>query len=458
MGKVKVLVLAGLMAWLPGLVTAQTKVPTPPARALIEAALKDDRAYAITRDLTTDIGPRLAGTEAEARARDWAVARLTQEGFTNARVETFPLTAWERVIETATIVGPHAQRLEVHATGGSPSTPAEGIVGEVVRFADMAALRAAAPGSLTGKIAFVDDIMPVTEDGSGYGKAVVKRRECASVAAELGAIGCLIRSAGTSEREVHVGQGARGQQGKLPVLILANADANQLGRVLEKGPTQVRMQVQTKVQPEAQSGNVIAEMRGTERPDEYVVLACHLDSWDLGTGALDDAVGCGIVTAAAKLVRDIAGPPKRSIRMIWYGAEEVGLIGAAAHAQAIKGQAGSYVFAAESDSGDGKVYQADFGFGAGTGPVKEAIAKALKPLGVARGTDDARGQSDISTLRPLGVPVMDLQQDASKYFAIHHTPDDILEKVDLASVRQNVAVYAVTAWFAAWTTLDFRAE
>eukprot|EP01041_Mallomonas_annulata_P021504 gene21504-41572_t len=204
MGKVKVLVLAGLMAWLPGLVTAQTKVPTPPAKALIEAALKDDRAYAITRDLSTDIGPRLAGTEAEARARDWAVARLTQEGFTNARVETFPLTAWERIIETATIIGPHAQRLEVHATGGSPSTPAEGIVGEVVRFADMVALRAAAPGSLTGKIAFVDDIMPVTEDGSGYGKAVVKRRECASVAAELGAIGCLIRSAGTSEREVHV--------------------------------------------------------------------------------------------------------------------------------------------------------------------------------------------------------------------------------------------------------------
>eukprot|EP01038_Epipyxis_sp_PR26KG_P016261 gene16261-22146_t len=182
MGKVKVLVLAGLMAWLPGLVTAQTKVPTPPAKALIEAALKDDRAYAITRDLSTDIGPRLAGTEAEARARDWAVARLTQEGFTNARVETFPLTAWERIIETATIIGPHAQRLEVHATGGSPSTPAEGIVGEVVRFADMVALRAAAPGSLTGKIAFVDDIMPVTEDGSGYGKAVSLARLAVSSA------------------------------------------------------------------------------------------------------------------------------------------------------------------------------------------------------------------------------------------------------------------------------------
>ena len=457
MGTVKAMIFAGLLAGLPALVCAQTKVPNPPAKALIAAAMKDERAYAITRDLTTDIGPRLAGTEVEARARYWAVARLTQEGLTDARIETFPLTAWERVIETATILGPNGQRLEVHATGGSPSTPAEGVAGEVVRFADMAALRAAAPGSLAGKIAFVDDVMPVTQDGSGYGKAVAKRRECSSVAAELGAIGCLIRSAGTSEREVHVGQGARGQQGKLPVLILANADANQLGRVLDNGPAQVRMQVQTKVQPEALSGNVIAEMRGTERPDEYVVLACHLDSWDLGTGALDDAVGCGIVTAAAKLVREIAGPPKRSIRIIWYGAEEVGLIGAAAHAQAIKGKAGSYVFAAESDSGDGKVYQADFGFGAGTGPVKEAIAKALKPLGVARGTDDARGQSDISTLRPMGVPVMDLQQDASKYFAIHHTPDDILEKVDLANVRQNVAVYAITAWFAAWTTLDFRA-
>ena len=458
MGRVRAGLVAAIVAVLPTLAGAQSPIPSPPAKALIEAALKDDRAYAITRHLSTEVGPRLAGTESEARARAWAVARLTQEGFTDARIETFPLTAWERVVESATILGPHSQRLEAHATGGSPSTPPEGIVGEVVRFADMAALRAAAPGSLTGKIAFVDDVMPVTQDGSGYGKAVVKRRECSSVAADLGAIGCLIRSAGTSEREVHVGQGARGQQSKLPVLILANADSNQLGRVLQKGPTQVRMLVQTKVQPAAQSGNVIEEMRGTERPDDYVVLACHLDSWDLGTGALDDAVGCGIVTAAAKIVREIAGPPKRSIRMIWYGAEEVGLIGAAAHAQAMKDKADTYVFAAESDSGDGKVYQVDFGFGAGTGAIKEAIAKALAPLGVARGTDTARGQSDISTLRPLGVPVVDLQQDASKYFSIHHTPDDILENVDPESVRQNVAVYAVTAWFAAWTTLDFRAQ
>lgn len=452
---------AGLiaLAWvLPGMALAQNVQPNPPVKAIIDAALKDDRAYAFTRDLTTDIGPRLAGTQAEARARDWAVARLTQEGFSNARIETFPLTAWERVHESAAIVGPHAQRLEVHATGGSPSTPAGGLEGEVVRFADMAALRAAAPGSLSGKIAFVDDMMPVTKDGSGYGTAVVKRRECSAVAAERGAIGCLIRSAGTSEREVHVGQGARGQQGVLPVLILANADANQLGRVLAKGPTRVRMEVETKVQPAAQSGNVIAEMRGTERPDDYVVLACHLDSWDLGTGALDDGVGCGIVTAAARLVADVAGPPKRSIRIIYFGAEEVGLIGAAAHANAMKDKAASYVLAAESDSGDGRIYQVDFGFGAATETAKAAIATALQPLGVARGGDNARGQSDISALRPLGVPVMDLEQDASKYFSIHHTPDDILEKVDVESARQNVAVYALVAWFGAWTTLDFRAQ
>jgi carboxypeptidase Q len=434
---------------------AQT-IPRAPAAALIAAGLKDDKAYELTRDLTTENGPRLAGSAAEARARDWAVKRLTAEGFSGARVEPFSITYWGRLRESADVLGPFGQRLDVHAAGGSAGTPEGGIEGDVVRFADMAALRAAPPGSLTGKIAFVDGVMPVTRDGSGYGANVVRRRECAPEAASRGAIGCLVRSAGTSQRHVHVGQGRRGEQSAIPVLIMANADAAQLARILEKGPARARMNVQVETLANAPSGNVMAEIRGSERPNEIVVLGCHLDSWDLGTGAQDDGVGCGIVTAAILNTIKVAGAPKRTIRVIWYGSEEVGVLGGRQYATTNQPSIETHVFAGESDSGGGTIYQADFKFGATAKPLADAIARSLRPLRVTRGTDTASGGPDVGPLAAIGVPVIDLQQDVSDYFALHHTPDDTLERVDITKVRQNVAAWSVVAWYAGWTTLDFR--
>jgi carboxypeptidase Q len=435
---------------------AQQAIPRAPAAALIAAALKDDRAYAITRDLTTDNGPRLAGSPAEARARDWAVARLTREGFNNARVEPFTITYWGRVRESAQIVGPFGQRLDVHAVGGSAGTAEGGIEAPVVRFADMAALRAASAGSLTGKIAFIDGAMEVTRDGRSYGTSVEKRRECAPVAASKGALACLVRSAGTSQRHVHVGQGRRGEQSAIPALILANADAAQLTRILAKGPTSVKMNVQVETLANAPSGNVMAEIVGTEQPNEIVVLGCHLDSWDLGTGAQDDAVGCGIVTAAALNTVAVAGPPKRTIRIVWFGSEEVGVLGGRAYAAARQPTIETHVFAGESDSGGGAIYRADFKLSAANKRIGDAIARSLRPLGIARGPDNAGGGPDVGPLAAIGVPVVDLQQDVSDYFALHHTPDDTIERVDINKVRQNVAAWSVTAWYAGWTNLNFR--
>jgi carboxypeptidase Q len=452
----KNIIAVGLVSCLCLPAQAQQAIPRAPAAALIEAALKDDKAYELTRDLTTDNGPRLAGSAAESRAREWAIARLTREGFANARIDPFTITYWGRVRESAAILGPFGQRLEVHAAGGSPGTPAGGIEADVVRFADMAALRAAPAGSLAGKIAFVDGAMAVTRDGSGYGTNVVRRRECAPEAAAKGAVGCLVRSAGTSQRHVHVGQGRRGEQSAIPVLILANADAAQLTRVMAKGPTRARMDLQTETIANAPSGNVIAEIIGTERPNEIVVLGCHLDSWDLGTGALDDGVGCGIVTAAVLNTIKVSGAPKRTIRVIWYGSEEVGVLGGRHYADKQKPTVETHVFAGESDSGGGTIYQADFRFGAGAKPIADAIARSLRPLRVTRGTDTANGAPDISPLREIGVPIMDLQQDVTDYFALHHTLDDTIERVDPAQVRQNVAAWSVVAWYAGWTTLDFR--
>ncbi len=445
-----------LMVLLGASASAQQAIPRAPAAALIAAGLKDDKAYELTRDLTTDIGPRLAGSAAESRARDWAVARLTREGFSNVRVDPFNITYWGRVRESASILGPFGQRLEVHAAGGSAGTPDGGIEGDIVRFADMAALRSAPAGSLTGKIAFVDGVMTATRDGRGYGTNVVRRRECAPEAASRGAIGCLVRSAGTSQRHVHVGQGRRGEQSAIPVLILANADAEQLTRILAKSPTRVAMDVKVETIANAPSGNVFAEIRGTEKPNDIVVLGCHLDSWDLGTGALDDGVGCGIVTAAVLNTIKVAGAPKRTIRVIWYGSEEVGVLGGRHYATSQQPTIETHVFAGESDSGAGTIYQADFRFGAAAKPLADAIARSMRPLRIARGTDTASGAPDIGPLREIGVPIIDLQQDVSDYFALHHTPDDTIERVDINQVRQNVAAWSVVTWYAGWTNLDFR--
>ena len=452
----KIVTMLAFSVLITGYANAQQAIPRVPAKALIAAALKDNKAYELTRDLTTENGPRLAGSSAEARARDWAVARLSREGFTNVRVEPFTITYWARVRESAQILGEFGQPLDVHAVGGSRGTPDGGIEAEVVRFSDMAALRGTPAGSLSGKIAFVDGAMEVTRDGRSYGTSVEKRRECAPVAAEKGAIACLVRSAGTSQRQVHVGQGRRGEQSTIPALILANADAAQLARILEKGPTRVKLNVQVETIANAPSGNVLAEIRGSERPDEIVVLACHLDSWDLGTGALDDGVGCGIVTAAALNTVAVAGPPKRTIRIIWYGAEEVGVLGGRAYALAHQSNIANHVFAGESDSGAGTIFRADFKLGPAAKPIGDAIARAMRPLAVTRGDDNATGGPDIVPVSGLGVPVIDLQQDVSDYFALHHTSDDTIERVDVNKVRQNVAAWSVAAWYAGWTTLDFR--
>jgi carboxypeptidase Q len=152
----------------------------------------------------------------------------------------------------------------------------------------------------------------------------------------------------------------------------------------------------------------------------------------------------------------VAGAPKRTIRIIWFGSEEVGVLGGRQYAQTNQSTIERQVFAGESDSGGGTIYQADFKFGAAAKPIADAIGRSLRPLRVTRGTDTANGGPDVAPLAAIGVPVVDLQQDVTDYFALHHTPDDTIERVDPTKVRQNVAAWSVVAWYAGWTTLDFR--
>lgn len=421
------------------------------------AALESDLAWRIVEDLITEVGPRLAGSEAEARARDWAVGMLREQRFSNIRIEPFTIPYWDALREDAHIVGATPQPMVIAALGGSPSTPRGGLEAEVVRFPDMAALEAAPDSAVAGRIVFIDERMQRTQDGSGYGAAVAKRGRCAPVAQAKGAVACLIRSVGTDpHRFAHQGGSSRQSQGaSLPSAALSPADADQLARRVARAPTRVHLNIEADMREDAPSGNVIAEVRGRERPDEIVLLAAHLDSWDMGQGAIDDGAGVAIVTAAAKLIRDLPRRPRRTIRILLAGAEENGVHGGAAYAREHADE--PHIVGAESDFGAGRIWRLRTRFAEHALPYGRAIQQQLAPLGVIPGDNAAGGGADIGAMRQAGMPVVDLSQDGLDYFDYHHTPDDTLDKIDPAALAQNVAAYAVFAYLVADSDWVFTA-
>ena len=414
-----------------------------------DEALKDGVAWQLTEGLTTEVGPRLAGTEAEARARAWAVPRLKALGFSNVRTETFRMPVWVRGEEEAEILSPFPQPLRLIALGNSAATPEAGLTAEVAMFADMAALRAAPDREVRGKIVYVGHEMRRAQDGSSYGQFGAARRQGPTVASQKGAAAIIIRSIGTdSHSGAHTGV-QRFDEGAepIPAAALANAAADQLERIAERGlPIRMRLLLTPRQIGMHESGNVIAEVPGSD-PDAGIVLAaCHLDSWDVGTGAVDDAAGCGIVAAAAKRVMD-AGQPRRTIRVLWFGAEEVGLYGGYDYTEKHGGE--RHALVAESDFGAGRIWRYDSRVPAAAAPVAERIAAALAPLGIGRGRTDAAGGSDITPLVESGITVMQLRQDGTNYFDWHHTEEDTLDKVDIEDLRQNVAAWTVMLSLAA---------
>ena len=432
------------------------------AEMLRAQAMMGSNAMAIVTSLTTEVGPRLAGSQAEARARVWAIKTLTEKGFANVRNEPFEMNAWERHEEGAEILTPYPQPLAVTALGGSVSTKEDGLSAEVELFETLEDLKRAPAGSLSDRIAYVGHAMQRTQDGSSYGYFNEARTAGPSIAAGKGAVGYLIRSVGTdSHRFPHTGS-LRYQQGvpRIPALALSNPDADQLERIAGDGKTlSVRIKVDSSEVPAAQSGNVIAEVVGREVPEEIVVIGAHLDSWDLGTGAIDDGAGVGITMAALELIKDAGLAPRRTIRLVLWGAEEVGLLGAKAYRDRYEAALGQHVIGSESDFGGGRVWKvtADSRTNAGDALFAE-IARLLAPIGIAPGSDDQPGGGpDLYPLIAAGVPTLRLHQDGRDYFDLHHTADDTVDKLDAASLDQNVAAFAVFAWLAADSEVSFRA-
>jgi Peptidase family M28 len=451
-------ILTAILAVSPWVLAHAADAPPKIAEGLARAALTDDWSYKFLESLTSEIGPRLGGTEAEWRAADWAAARLKAAGMT-VHTESFPMTAWLRGVETAAIVKPTPQRLVLTALGGSVATPPDGIEAEVVVFRTYGDLLAAAPASLTGKIAVVTERMVRTVDGMGYGLANPIRRQGASEAARRGAVAYLHRSLGTDNHRLAHAGALNYTDGvpKIPAAALANPDADQLERLSALGPVTVHVTLTPTTDENAHSITVVGEIKGREKPDEVVLIGAHLDSWDLGTGAIDDGAGDAIVSGVGRLIAALPQHPKRTVRIVLFGAEEMDFSDKA-YETAHAGEVSKIVMAGETDFGARRVYEMRLPAGAVNSPFGKMIAGLLPPLGVLLVPEASRhGGSDIQDIGADGVPVVALSQNGLDYFDIHHTADDTFDKVDPAELAQNVSVWAALTYLVAETDVDFRA-
>ena len=429
------------------------------AAQLRETALAGSGAYEVVESLTTEVGPRMAGSPGDVRAVAWAKAAFTAAGFDTVSTEPVTFPVWHRRREHGEILAPFPQPLHLTALGGSAGTDGKPLDAEVVEFANLQALTDAPAGSLQGRIAFVNQRMERHRDGSGYGPAVAARGKGASVASTKGAVAFVLRSVGTDhDRFGHTGlQGYADGVTPIPAAALSNPDADLLANMLRRGkPVTLRLDLDVGFDGEHTSANVIGEIRGREKPDEVVIIGGHLDSWDLGTGAIDDAAGVAITLRAGALIGALPHAPKRTIRVVAFANEEQGLYGGKAYATAHADQVVQHRIGAESDFGAGRIYAfATSTLPVSAEPVAKQIAAALAPLGIEYTPGKGGAGPDISPMAQRGMAWAWLAQDGSDYFDYHHTANDTLDKVDAQALDQQVAAYAVFAYLAAEADVDF---
>lgn len=424
------------------------------ARLLREAALADREAWKLVEALTTEIGARPAGSPADARAGAWAEKALAGLGLANARRETFPLRVWQRGPASARLVAPAPHPLVMAALGNSVAGSGEA---PIAWYPDLAALRADTSDRARGRIVFIDQRTERTRDGRGYGAAVPARFAGATEASRRGAIAVAIRSIGTDrDRVAHTGaMGYDLSVPRIPAFAVSVPDAELISRLVARGETPaMAFSLEARSDVDATSQNVIAEVPGTDLAQEIVLIGAHLDSWDLGHGALDDGAGVGIVSAAAAVIARGGRRPRRTVRVVLFGNEENGFDGAR-HYGDRHGQA-PHQLVGESDFGAGRVWRVASRVQPAALPLWDAIAAELAPLGVERGGNDGSPGPDAAVLmRRFKWPAVGLTQDGSAYFDVHHTENDTLERIDAATLPQNVACWAVTAWLAAQSPLPF---
>lgn len=419
--------------------------------ALAAKGTAPTRAVEWVRRLGDEVGARPSGSFGDRAAIAWGQALLRELGFTDVRAEEVPVSVWERGAEAAEVVSPFRQPLVVTALGGSVGTPPEGIAAPLVRMESLEALDEAVkadPDAVRGRIVFFARRTMKAGQGPGYGANVPMRTTGAAKAGPHGAVAVLVRSVGTSRsRFAHTGS-TRYEEGgpRIPAAAVSNPDADLLERLLARGPVTVRLVLGCRPLPDGTSANVLGEVKGRERPDEIVVLGAHLDSWDLGTGAVDDGAGCAIAVEAARLIAEAPRRPRRTIRVVLFANEESGLAGGKGYAVRHAAELAKHAGAFEADSGTG----APLGFSwnaAGTlEPALAAVAELLRPLGAEGLRNGGYGGADVSPMALAGVPLLGLRQETGSYFDVHHSADDTFDKIEPASLDRAAAAMAAMAY------------
>lgn len=413
---------------------------------IIGGALAGNRAYEKLAELTDTVGPRLSGSPGAEAAVQWALRRFAEEGV-SAHREKAMVGHWVRGAERAEVIASPtaaALPLAITALGGSIATAEGGITAEVIEVRSFDELRALGDKA-RGKIVLFQHTM---SSAAGYGQFAVLRHRGAVEAARAGAVAALVRSLATASlRSPHTGamEYAEGTP-RIPAAAVATEDAELLHRLIARGPTRVHLVLGCGRQPDVESANVVAEVRGREHPEEVVLLGAHLDSWDLAQGAVDDGAGVAIAMETARLIARLPRPPRRTVRVVLFMNEENGLDGAKAYAKAHAAELPQHAAALEADSGAGRPLEVAVRAGEGAAALLGPQLLPLSVLGIGPLGEGGEGGADIGPLARAGVPIASVRQDMTHYFDLHHSAADTLDKVVPHELAQSTAAFAWVAW------------
>lgn len=417
---------------------------------LIASALRDSAAWNRLATLTDRFGHRHSGSKSLEDAIDWIVAEMKKQGFDNVRTEPVTVTNWVRGAESAVMESPRRVELHMLGLGRSVGTPSRGIAAPVLVVSDFADLRAKSTQAKGRIVVYNFPFDKTLHPFVAYGQAVQYRAYGVDSAAQFGALGVLVRSATPlSLTTPHTGALSYADTirrvPQIPGAALAPEDAEMLHRLQRGGATPVvRLTMGAKTLAPALSRNVIAEIRGSERPDEVIVLGGHIDSWDVGTGAMDDAGGCVAAWEALRLIKESGIRPKRTIRVVLWTNEEIGLGGAFAYRDAHRAELDKHILAMESDNG---VFTPQGLLFSGS-PEGLEVIRRFSPLLASIGADSVTAsgpEADVWPLNTLGVPALAINTDPTKYFWYHHTDADTVDKIDPRDIALCTAIMAVVA-------------
>jgi hypothetical protein len=425
------------------------------AQRLIGAALTSDRAWLRLQQLCDGFGPRPNGSATLDHAIDWLATAMRGDGLEGVRLQPVMVPHWERGEERAAIVEPGPRPLAILGLGRSAGTPPGGLTADVVAVSSFGALDSLPDAAVRGRIVLYD--VPFT----GYGPTVRYRFSGANRAAARGAVAMLLRSiTGTALANLHTGvMGAYVDSlPRIPAAAVSVEDAQMIHRLASRGErVRVHLEMGGRTLPDTLSANVVAEVRGRERPDEVVVVGGHTDSWDVGSGAVDDGAGCVMAWEAVRLIHALGLRPRRTVRCALWVNEECGTRGGIAYADSLGARVSSHVAAIEADIGAERPVGFDVGVPRpdGSGPdsarTERAVARLreLAPLLAGIGADRMRaggGGTDIDPLFRRGVTCLGHRTAAERYFDWHHSPADMVDKVDPIELRRNVAALAVLVY------------